>query len=93
MNTNPKTYATLKWSDLMVSEDLTDYMINRLQIDESNRPDSYISKDMLADALEMLKDAALDEPEEFQPMLSELTEVSKIVKNKGIYAILVPYSF
>ena len=87
MNTNPKTYIALKWSDFGVSKDLTDYIFSALQLE----PNSYMSKIMLADTLEMLKDADAQEedPEEYQPMLKELTEIAKIFNNKRASAILL----
>ena len=87
MNINPKTYTALKWSDFGASKDLTDYMHSALQLE----PGSYVNKIMLADTLEMLKDADAQEedPEEYQPMLKELTEIAKIFNNKGASAILL----
>jgi len=87
MNMNPKTYIALKWSDFGASKDLIDYIHSALQLE----PGSYMNKIMLADTLEMLKDADAQEedPEEYQPMLRELTEIAKIFNNKGASAILL----
>ncbi len=87
MNTNPKTYIALKWSDFKVSKDLTDYIHSAFQLERN----SYMTKVMLADALEMLKDADAQEedPEEYQPMLKELTEIAKIFNSKGAYTIIL----
>jgi hypothetical protein len=85
MNTNPKTYTVLKWSDFKVSKDLADYILSAFQLE----PNSYINKVTLADALEMLKDAQKEDPEEYETMLKELTEVAKIFNSKTAYAILI----
>lgn len=84
MNTNPKTFVAVKWSDLKTSTDLTSFIQD--QIDG----ETYITKAWLADTLQMAKDLTLQGEEDFSPLLTnELAQVAKVVKAKGIQTILL----
>lgn len=88
MNTNPKTFVAIKWSDLKTSKDLTGFIEDQLDLNGQ----THITKAWLADTLEMLKDldAPLQDEEDFDPKLTnELAEVAKVVQAKGIQIIIL----
>ena len=88
MNANPKTFVTVKWSDLKTSKDLTGFIEDQLEF----AGQTHITKAWLADTLEMLKDldAPLQDEEDFDPKLTnELVEVAKVVNTKGVQIIIL----
>ena len=88
MNTNPKTFVAVKWSDLKTSKDLTGFIEDQLEF----AGQTHITRAWLADTLEMLKDldAPLQDEEDFDPKLTnELAEVAKVVQAKGIQIIIL----
>ncbi len=85
MNTNPKTFITVKWEDLKTSSDLTSFMLDQ---NEQN----YITRQELADILEQLKDLdmPLQDEEDFDPKLTnELAEVAKVIQANRIQIIIL----
>lgn len=88
MNTSPKTFVAIKWSDLKTSKDLTGFIEDQLEFSGQ----THITKAWLADTLEMLKDldAPLQDEEDFDPKLTnELAEVAKVVTAKGAQIIIL----
>jgi len=88
MNTNPKTFVAVKWSDLKASKDLTGFIEDQLEF----AGQTHITKAWLADTLGMLKDldAGIADEEDFDPKLTrELAEVAKVVQAKGIQIIIL----
>lgn len=88
MNTNPKTFVAVKWSDLKTSTDLTGFVEDQLDF----AGQTHITRAWLADTLEALKDldAGIQDEEDFDPKLTnELAEVAKVVKAKGIQIIIL----
>lgn len=85
MNTNPKTFITVKWEDLKTSSDLTSFMLDQ---NEQN----YITRQELADILEQLKDLdmPLQDEEDFDPKLTnELAQVAKVIQANRIQIIIL----
>ncbi len=90
MNTNPKTFVAVKWSDLKTSKELTDYIEDQAQDVLEDSP--YFTKAWLADTLEIIRDTS-DDPA-FPPgyasrLITELANVAKVVKAKGIEIIIL----
>ena len=88
MNTNPKTYVAVKWSDLNTSADLTGFIEDQLE----SAGQTHITKAWLADTLTSLKDldSTIQDEEDFDPKLTkELAEVAKIVTAKGVQIIIL----
>jgi hypothetical protein len=88
MNTNPKLYNAVKVRDLGLSADLQVFISDQMMDDDKD----YISKQWVADTLEMLKDIDANDEEgmgEEKPISDELAALAKLMVDKRIMIILL----